>query len=67
VRHVGCTRSRDFGAKELDVYVREQAALIARQMVINQAPCHGEHHTWPEAHGVQVNGRREAAARMNLA
>jgi DNA-binding NarL/FixJ family response regulator len=52
--------------EKLDVHTRKQAAMIARQMVSGTAPRDGELYTWPEDLGVQVNGRREAAALLDL-
>ena len=50
---------------KLDVHTRKQAAMVARQLALGEGKAEsGAKFTWPEAMGVKVTSRRDAAAML---
>jgi len=50
---------------KLDVHTRKQAAMVARQLSLGEGKADsGTKFTWPEAMGVKVTSRRDAAAML---
>ena len=56
--------SEDFIDGILDVHTRKQAAMVARQLALGEGKANGgTKYTWPEAMGLKITSRRDAAAR----
>jgi DNA-binding NarL/FixJ family response regulator len=50
---------------KLDVHTRKQAAMVARQLALGETKAnHGSKFTWPDAMGVKITSRRDAAAML---
>lgn len=50
---------------KLDVHTRKQAAMVARQLALGEVKAeHGAKFTWPEAMGIKITSRRDAAAML---
>lgn len=50
---------------KLDVHTRKQAAMVARQLALGEGKADfGTKFTWPEAMGVKITSRRDAAAML---
>jgi len=50
---------------KLDVHTRKQAAMVARQLALGERKANGgTRYTWPEAMGIKITSRRDAAAML---
>jgi len=50
---------------KLDVHTRKQAAMVARQLALGEGKAEsGAKFTWPEAMGIKITSRRDAAAML---
>jgi DNA-binding NarL/FixJ family response regulator len=50
---------------KLDVHTRKQAAMVARQLALGEGKAEsGGKFTWPEAMGIKITSRRDAAAML---
>jgi len=50
---------------KLDVHTRKQAAMVARQLSLGEGKANsGTKFTWPEAMGIKITSRRDAAAML---
>jgi DNA-binding NarL/FixJ family response regulator len=50
---------------KLDVHTRKQAAMVARQLALGEVKAdYGTKFTWPDAMGIKITSRRDAAAML---
>lgn len=50
---------------KLDVHTRKQAAMVARQLALGEVKAdYGAKFTWPDAMGIKITSRRDAAAML---